>query len=166
VVGSVHSSSARPSEHQAGLVNGDTHLVMSEESTARDPVELMRALSDARTVDTTMAYYSADAVYDMSRMGMRVFEGRAAIRGFLEDWDNQYEDYDDEILEVVHLGGGVVFLVVRQNARPSGSPEHVRLRDVYGYVFVWADGKVQRATPHVDADEARAAAERLAESRG
>jgi ketosteroid isomerase-like protein len=139
---------------------------MSEDSTARDPVELMRALSDARTVDATMAYYSADAVYDMSRLGMGVFEGHVAIRGFLEDWDNQYEEYDDEVLEVVHLGGGIVFLVVRQNARPWGSPEHVRLRDVYGYVFVWVEGKVQRATPYLDADEARTDAERLAESRG
>jgi ketosteroid isomerase-like protein len=139
---------------------------MTEQFTSPDVVELMRALSDARTVDATMAYYSADAVYDMSRMGMGVFEGRAAIRGFLEDWDNQYEEYDDEILEVVDLGAGIVFLVVRQNARPWGSPEHVRLRDVYGYVFVWANGKVLPATPYRDINEARAAAERLAESRG
>jgi ketosteroid isomerase-like protein len=139
---------------------------MPEESTTRDPLALMRGLSEARTIDATMAYYAADAVYDMSRMGMGVFEGRAAIRGFLEDWDNQYEEYDDEILEIVHLGGGIVFLLVRQNARPLGSPEHVRLRDLYGYVFVWSDGKALRATPYRDADEARADAERLAKERG
>jgi hypothetical protein len=57
----------------------------------------MRGLSEARTIDATMAYYAADAVY--------------------------------------------------------------------GYVFVWSDGKAQRATPYRDAHEARADAERLAKER-
>ena len=125
-------------------------------------LELTRALSEARSIETTIAFYGEDSVYDMSRMGMGVFEGRTAIRGFLEDWDNQYEDYDDEIVDLVHCGGDVVFLAVRQNARPRDTPEHVRLRDVYGYVVVWAGTKVARITPYSDADEARAAAERLA----
>ena len=137
-----------------------------EEPTTPDPAELTRGLSDARTVEATLAYYGPDSVYDMSQMGMGLFEGPAAIRGFLEDWDNNYEEYDDEIEELVHLGHGIVFLVVKQNARPWGSPAHVRLNDVYGYVFVWADDKVARATPYTDPDEARAAAERLAKERG
>ena len=130
-----------------------------------DLVELTRAFSEAAAIDTTMSFYREDSVYDMSRMGMGVFEGPAAIRGFLEDWDNQYEEYEDEVVDLVQCGGGVVFLAVRQNARPSGTPEHVRLRDVYGYVMVWAGTKIARITPYTDAKEARAAAERLAEER-
>jgi len=68
--------------------------------------------------------------------------------------------------EIRDLGSGVVFAAVRQNAHPSGSPVHVRLRDLYGYVFVWADEKIARITPYTDIDEGRAAAERLAEERG
>ncbi len=138
---------------------------MSEKSTTDDAVELTRGLSEARTVEATLAYYGPDSVYDMSQMGMGVFHGPEAIRGFLEDWDNQYEEYDDEIVELVGLSHDVAFLAVRQNARPLGSPAHVRLTDIYGYVVVWARGKVERITPYTEAAAARAAAERLAEER-
>jgi hypothetical protein len=37
---------------------------------------------------------------------------------------------------------------------------------IYGYVVTWIDGKISRFTVYPDIDEARAAAERLAESRG
>jgi hypothetical protein len=87
---------------------------MSEGSTTYNAVELTRGLSEARTLDETLAYYGPDSVYDMSQMGMGVFHGREAIREFLEDWDSQYEEYDDEI----GLNHDVAFLAVRQNARP------------------------------------------------
>jgi ketosteroid isomerase-like protein len=138
---------------------------MSEESTSPDPVELMHRLSEAEDLDVSMSFYGHEAVYDMSRMGMGVFEGYEAIRGFIEDWHRSYEEYKDEIQEMLDLGDGVVFVVVRQNARPAGSPSHARLHDVYGYTFVWVDGKVARATVYTDIDEARAAAERLAQER-
>jgi len=139
---------------------------MSDENTHADLVELTRGLSEAGDLAATMSFYGADAVYDMSAMGMGVFEGRAAIRSFLEDWFGAYEEYEDELQEIRALGNGVVFAVVRQNAHPTGSPVHVRLRDLYGYVFVWADRKVARVTPYPDVVAALAAAERLAESRG
>ncbi len=37
---------------------------------------------------------------------------------------------------------------------------------LYAAVSVWADGLAMRVTNHTDIDEARAAAERLAEERG
>src|SRR5207248_4133934 len=48
-------------------------------------------------------------------------------------------------------------------ARLVGGSGEVRLR--YAAVGVWADGLVVRVTNYTDVDEARAAAERLAESR-
>jgi ketosteroid isomerase-like protein len=138
---------------------------MSEERSP-DPVELMRLLSEAEAGDASMRFYGPDSVYDMSRMGMGVFEGYEAIRGFLEDWHSSYDEYEDEMQEILDLGDGAVFVVVRQNARPSGSPAHARLHDVYGYIFLWEDGRVARATVYPDIEEARAAAERLAESGG
>ncbi len=113
-----------------------------------------------------MAYYAPDAVYDMSRMGMGVFEGRDAIRAFLDDWEVRYEDYRDDIQEIADLGHGVVFLAAGMSARLAGSPTRARVQARYGYVFVWGDGQVKRATPYLDVDEARAAAERLARERG
>jgi ketosteroid isomerase-like protein len=136
---------------------------MSEDSTSPDPVELTRRLSAADSGEASMSFYGPNSVYDMTRMGMGVFEGYHAIRGFLEDWHSPYEEYQDELEEIRDLGNGGVFVVVRQNARPSGSPEHVRLQDVYGYLFFWSGGKISRATVYPDVEEARRAAESFAQ---
>ena len=138
---------------------------MSEESATPDLVALMRGLSDAPSIEETIRYYAPDAVYDMSKLGMGVFEGRPAIRAFLDDWETRYEDLQDEVQEIVDLGRGVVFLDARISAHVVGSPAHARVNARYGYVFVWVGGKVTRATPYSDIEEARAAAERLAVER-
>jgi ketosteroid isomerase-like protein len=139
---------------------------MSEESTTPDLVELTQELSDARGVDATMQFYSPDAVYDMSQVGLGTFEGRPAIRRFLEDWLGSYEETEDEVQEITDLGNGVVFAVVRETGRPSGSATQARVHAIYGFVFVWSDGKVSRATVYTDPHEARACAESLAEPSG
>jgi ketosteroid isomerase-like protein len=138
---------------------------MSEESTTPDLVELTQQLSDARGVDATMQFYGADAVYDMSQVGLGTFKGRAAIRRFLEDWLGSYDETEDEVQQITDLGNGIVFAVVRETGRPSGTPSQSRVHGIYGFVFVWTDATVSRATVYTDPDEARAAAERLAESR-
>jgi ketosteroid isomerase-like protein len=140
---------------------------MPDESTARDLVELQKRLTAATNrgdVDAIVAFYAPDAVYDMSPIGMGVFEGRAAARGFIEDWWISYEESEFEAEETLDLGNGVGFRVVVQRGRPVGSSGEVRLR--YGIVSVWEDGKIARITNYTDVDEARAAAERLAHERG
>jgi ketosteroid isomerase-like protein len=141
--------------------------VMPEESTTADLVELQKRFTEAahrRDLDAIMAFYAPDAVYDMSPMGMGVFEGQAAARGFLEDWFASYEEYEFEAEEILDLGNGVVFRVLIQKGRPVGSSGEVELR--YAAVAVWEDGKIARMTNYTDIDEARAVAERLAEERG
>ena len=91
------------------------------------------------------------------------FEGRAAIRSFIEDWFGTYEELDFGLEEVRDLGKGVVFAVVTQNGRPVGSAGHLRQRE--GWVYVWVRGLIERLATYGDVDEARAAAERLAEER-
>jgi ketosteroid isomerase-like protein len=138
---------------------------MAEEPEAHDLVALTQQLSDAKGVEATMQFYGADAVYDMSKVGLGTFEGPAAIRRFLEDWLGSYEETDDQVQEITDVGNGIVFAVVRETGRPSGSPTQSRVHAVYGFVFVWTDRKVTRATVYTDADEARAAAIGLAKSR-
>ena len=48
--------------------------------------------------------------------------------------------------------------------RPVGSSGEVRFR--YGIVAIWTNGVIEQDMRNVDVDEARAAAERLAEERG
>jgi ketosteroid isomerase-like protein len=138
---------------------------MPEESTTPDLVELMGRTFEAanrRDLDALISSFAEDAVFD-GRAAGALFEGRAAIRGFLEDWFGAYEELEVELEQVRDLGNGVVFAVVIQNGRPAGSAGHLRQRE--GWVFVWVRGLIARLTTS-DIDEARAAAERLAEERG
>jgi ketosteroid isomerase-like protein len=100
----------------------------------------------------------------MSPVGMGVFEGQAAARGFIEDWWGSYEEFEFEAEETLDLGNGVGFRVLIQKGRPMCSSGEVELR--YAAVSMWEDGKIVRMTNYNDIDEARAAAERLAEERG
>jgi ketosteroid isomerase-like protein len=137
---------------------------MPEESTTPDPVELLgRALEavNRRDLDAVASSFAEDATFDGRGVG-GPFEGRAAIRGMLDEWFAAYEELEFGLEEPRDLGNGVVFAVVVQNGRPAGSTGHVRQRE--GWVFVWVGGLIARLTI-LEVDEARAAAERLAQER-
>jgi ketosteroid isomerase-like protein len=139
--------------------------VMSEESTTPDLVELQRRGYEAvnrRDFDMATSIYAPDAVWDMRELG--VFEGRAAIRAFLEDWFAAYEDYHIDVEEILDLGNGVTFAVIVENARLVGGRGEVRVRQAQ--IGVWARGAAVRVTNGTNVEKARTAAERLAESRG
>ena len=59
---------------------------MSEESTTPDLVELTRRSIETDSADAAIAFYAPEAVWDASPWGMGVFEGKAAVRDFFEDW--------------------------------------------------------------------------------
>jgi ketosteroid isomerase-like protein len=136
---------------------------MSEESTTPDQVELVRDLVDALDrcdVDTFVSFNAPDAVLEAA---VGRFEGVAAITGFIEDWLANYEGFAATLEEVRDLGNGVTFSVIRQQGRLVGSSGHVQLR--HAMVNVWVDGVIARTMTGPNIDEARAAAERLAEER-
>ena len=139
---------------------------MSEESTTPGLADLMRAVIEAQGVEDTMRFFGPASVYDLSVMGMGVFEGDAAIRGFLEDWGSSYDEEEDEAEEIIEFANGVVLAVIRGKGRPAGSPVGVHVTAHRNAVAVWADGLIERVTIYRDTDEARAAAERLAQKRG
>jgi ketosteroid isomerase-like protein len=137
---------------------------MAEESTTPDLVEILRRsveVASTRDLDEIMAFYAPDAVWDMSPMGMGTFEGQAAVRGFLEDWFASYQEWDLQAEEVHDLDNSVTLGVFIQKGRLVGSSGEVELR--YASVGEWEDGKIARITNYGDIDEARAAAERLAQ---
>jgi ketosteroid isomerase-like protein len=137
---------------------------MAEERTTPDPVELTRQhyeAADRRDFDALMSVYGPDPVWDTSAMGLGIYEDPATIRRFFEDWIGRYEEWQIEPDEILDLGGGVVFVVVSQNARPAGSTGYVQWR--YAAVYVWAGSELARITNYTDIEEGRAAGERLAE---
>jgi ketosteroid isomerase-like protein len=144
----------------------DTGRAMSEESTTPDLVELTRRSLDAANrhhADALMRFYAPDAVFDVSDAGMGTFEGVATIKSFLEDWWATWGDHSMEVEEILELGHGVVFIVVREDGRLAGSDGHVEQRR--GWVLLWVQSLIGKQMGYLDIDQGRAAAERLPESR-
>ena len=141
---------------------------MPEEATTPDLLELTRLAFEAanrRDLDAVISFYASDAVFE-GRMGGDNFEGRVAIRSFLEDWFGAYEELELKLEDVRDLGSGVVFAVVFQEGVLAGSAGPGRVWQREGWAFLWERGLIAlHAVLDTDIDEARAAAERLAESR-
>jgi ketosteroid isomerase-like protein len=157
------STERGPYRSSRSLSVRDTGREMTEESRTPDLVELVRKQVEALDRgdrDGVMCNVAENGVLD----GRADFiEGRAAIRGFLEEWFRAYEELDFELEEVSDLGNGVVFAVVIQDGRLVGSAGHIRQRE--GWVYICVGGLIARLTTS-DVDEGRAAAERLAQERG
>ena len=139
---------------------------MLEESTTPDPIGLARLLNEAfnrRDFDAAESFYAPNAV-SVQAEGIGTFEGLAAIRGFYEDAASSLDDFHVETQEIIDLGNGVTFAVVLIMGHPAGSSAEVQIR--YGSVASWMEGVIEWEANYLDIDEARAAAERLAEERG
>jgi ketosteroid isomerase-like protein len=139
---------------------------MPDESSTRDLAERLWRFVDAlsrRDVDALMKFFVPDAVWEALGAGDERLRGLTAIRGMLEDWLRPYEDYQLDVEELVDLGNDVVFSVAEHRARPINSSGFVQWRQ--GFVVLMEDDLIARVSSYRDIDEARAAAERLAEER-
>jgi len=142
---------------------------MPEESTAHDLAAITREVISADSYEQMIAlmepYYASEAVWDLGQAGLGPFESSEAIRAFLKECWPMWEDHHHYVESLLDLGHGVVFVVVREDGRVKGSDARVEARS--GWVIEWVEGLIVRVrTGYTDLDEARAAAERLAESRG
>src|SRR3954471_21849319 len=132
---------------------------MSQENV--DLVHKQLAALDRGDLDGVISSVAQDGALD-GRADL--IEGRAAIRGFLEEWFGAYEELNFELEEVSDLGGGVVFAVVIQDGRPVGGDGHLQQRE--GWVYRCVGGLIAHLSTLEGVDAARAAAERLAQERG
>ncbi len=137
---------------------------MIEESTTPDLVRIARQAYEAVSrgdFDAVMSLFAADAVYDLSEAGLGIFEGKEAIRGFIEDWHRSWEERrfeeEEELLDLWH---GVLLHVFRESGRLVGGDGRVEQR--LASLATWANGKIEWFKDYRDIDQARADAERLA----
>jgi ketosteroid isomerase-like protein len=138
---------------------------MAEESTAPDLVELTRqgiAAVNRRDLDAAMRLYADDVVWE-SLDGLGVFDGATAVRGFLEDWLGSYVVFDTEPEEIVDMGGGITFVVVRQSGRLLGATG--RVEQHFAWAITWEHSLAVSGVAGMDIDSVRATAERLANDR-
>ena len=138
---------------------------MPEGSTTPDLVELVREMwagVSRRDLDAVGSLFAPDAIWDTMLIDGHL-EGVAAMAKFNTDWLGGYEQFEIEAEEVRAIGKGVTFAVVSMSGMPVGSNASVRQR--FASVMVWSGGVIVRVKDYTDIDEARAAAERLAEER-
>src|SRR5436305_15166248 len=86
----------------------DTQPTMSEESTTPELVELVRHLLHAASRmggDVFVRFFAPDAVF---LTGVGRFEGRDAIRGYVEDFNSSYDEQSFTPDDVHDLCNGVV----------------------------------------------------------
>ncbi len=137
---------------------------MTEESRTPDLVELTRrsfAAANRRDWEALMGFFARDAVWEVPEL--QAFDGRGAIRGFIEDWLGAYQDVAIEAEDVADLGGGIGLVTGSLEGQLAHSTAHMRVR--FGAVYEWADNLIVHIRSSADRDEARAIAERLAEER-
>jgi ketosteroid isomerase-like protein len=135
---------------------------MPEESMT-DPVELVRHLLDAASSTdgyVFVRFFVPDAVF---QTGVGRFEGRDAIRDYVQDFNSSYDEQSFAPDEVHALGNGVAWFSAVATGRLRGTSADVHLR--FAVVITHAGGVVSQWTDYVSIDEARAAAERLARQR-
>jgi hypothetical protein len=106
-----------------------------------------------------MSVYGRDTVFEMELV---VLHGSAAIRELYEEWSGGYEDFEVELEDAFDLGNGVTVAVALVRGRP-GSSGFIQLR--FAAVATWHHSLIERVTTYTNIDEARAAAERLAQER-
>ena len=138
----------------------------ADEAGTPDRVELARQSVEALgrfDFDAWLRVFAPDAAYDASSSGVGAFKGVAAIRRFAEDWLGSYEEYEGRVEENDDLGNGVTFTVALWDGRLRGSTARVQER--WSYTGLWEANTISRMIVRADIDEARAAAERLAQER-
>jgi ketosteroid isomerase-like protein len=139
---------------------------MSEESTTPDLVEVVTGLfeaADRGDWDAVISPYAPDVIWETGD-GIVNVAGASGVRGFWEEAAGMFEDWTIKVETVVDLGRGVVYAVCHMQGRPAGSTGVVTTRGAL--MFEWREGMIVRVIAYTDIDDARAAAERLAESRG
>jgi len=138
-----------------------------EESTTPDLVEralAMFAAGDRGDIDAAIGFFAPGVVWEMVGPGIRI-DGAAALRDFMQDWFNRYDDCHWRAEEALDMRNDVVLVVYLDSGRPGGSTFTVQERGVA--VIEWTGGLIVRVTDfdYDEIDEARAAAERLAQER-
>jgi ketosteroid isomerase-like protein len=139
---------------------------MREESTTPDLVELVRQAIDAadrEDYDAIVSLLAPDVVWE-SLDGLGVFEGPTAVRGFVEDFQRGYESFHTEPEEIVDMGDGIAFAVIRHTGRLRGGAGDLEGR--YAWAVAADQGLVVQVIAGSDIAGCRAAVERLAEERG
>jgi ketosteroid isomerase-like protein len=115
-----------------------------------------------RTGDVLVEVYDPEVVMDTwadrsakPSGGVYVHHGVEAMRAFLTDWVETWDDWEFEV-EELHDAGNKVVSVVRQRGRSKASGVPVDMK--FAFVITFRDGKQLRVDVYFDRAEALEAA--------
>ena len=121
-----------------------------------DDVETLRSAYEALNHGDTegaLAVLDEDAEWsehsDLPEAG--VYRGRAAIRTFLEQFLESWQDFHQETEELI-AGESCVLIMLRSRVRGKGSGVAVEAR--YAHLWTMSDGRGIRVDAYLDRDEA------------
>ena len=135
---------------------------MPEKSTTPDLAGLTRHIIEAanrRDFDAALELYAPNAYW---RGTVDDAAGVPAIRDLWASYYGAFEELQVIVDDVAHLGNGVVLVASRHVGRLVGG---ARLSEERAFVYQFIDSRVVKASDYVSLDDARTAAERLAEDR-
>ena len=127
---------------------------MSEEN-----VEIVRRMYHAYhrgDSNTALAHFAPEVVTDFSRrLGGRITRGRDELVAMLSEWRGTFEDYREEINEILEVGHRVC-AVATQHGRGKGSG--VDVETTYAVLYEIQDGQITALTAYPTRAEALEAA--------
>jgi ketosteroid isomerase-like protein len=105
-------------------------------------------------------YWAPEIVWDMSLSGipgLGTYRGFDELRTFFEDWFSTFpfEEWEQEVDEVIDCGGEQVVVLTRQHAR---SVSGVAAEMAYAQVIELRERKIVRTTVYLDRERALEAA--------
>jgi ketosteroid isomerase-like protein len=107
------------------------------------------------------AFFAPDIVFDVSPAsipGLGTYRGYEEVLSFFDDWFGAFpfEEWEQEVEEIIDCGGDRVLALARQRGRGSGSGASADLE--FAQLYTLRDGKFVRVDTHVDHKRALEAA--------
>ena len=90
---------------------------------------------------------AAGAIDDVGEMN-----GQAAVRRYVQDWLDMFDELAVVAEEIVDVGDGRVVAVLRMAGRAKGSGIETEIR--FSVVYTLRDGKIVRGREYMDRDQA------------
>ena len=89
------------------------------------------------------------------------YRGFDGFQQWIKQWEDAWEEVNYELGEATDMGDGM--LVMPAHVVATGAGSGVETDNVFGWMWQFRDGQAVRFHAYVTVDEAKAAAERLAE---
>jgi ketosteroid isomerase-like protein len=142
---------------ESGTPSRDTPWAMSEEN-----VKIVRDAAvafDRGDLDAWAQYWADDIDYRAAEGALDdqgPIHGKDALRAYVQDWQDTFDDFASEPVELIDAGEDHVIAVIRISGHAKLSGVETDL--TYAALYTFRDGKVARGREYWTRDEALEAA--------